>query len=112
MFTSSKDIEEERDLYLNNENVTIMVISVTNELIKVIYISLLTKYYVNKTTHETTINCGGSYLDSLIWLKNTINTRNDDCKCFQFVVTVGLNKEKIPNIPGRVTNIEPLTKCN
>ena len=39
-----------------------------------------------------------SYTDSREWLKNkkaTINTENNDDKCFQYAITVALNDEKI-----------------
>ena len=35
--------------------------------------------------HKTTLNSGGSYIDSPKWLKNkkiTINPKNNDDKCF------------------------------
>ena len=43
------------------------------------------------------LNRGGSYIDSLKWLKNkkgTINPKNNDDKCFQYVITVAKHKSK------------------
>ena len=44
-------------------------------------------------------NCGGSYVDSLEWIKNKKAATNPiskkDNKCFQYIVTVALNNEEI-----------------
>ena len=43
---------------------------------------------------KISINRGGSYIDSPEWLKNkkaTINTKNNEEKCFQYALTVDLN---------------------
>ena len=50
-------------------------------------------YNLNKVS----LSRGGSYIDSLKWLKNkkaTINPKNNDGKCFQYALTVALNYEK------------------
>ena len=55
------------------------------------------------------LNRGGSYIDSLKWLKNkkgTINPKNNDDKCFQYVITVALNYQSIKNDPERLTKIK------
>ena len=58
------------------------------------YIHLL--YY---KCHKINLNRGGSYIDSLDWVRskkatiNFINKRGN--KCFQHVVTVALNHEEI-----------------
>ena len=58
------------------------------------YVHLL--YYKH---HKINQNCGGLYIDPTDWIKNkkaTINPINKkDNKCFQYVVTVALNHEKI-----------------
>ena len=44
--------------------------------------------------NKTSINRGGSYIDSPKWLKDkksTINPKNNDDKCFQYAVTLALN---------------------
>ena len=59
--------------------------------------------------HKITVNHGGSYQDSLKWLKNKksiIHPKNEDHKYFQYAVTAGLNHEKIRNHPVRISNIE------
>ena len=41
--------------------------------------------------NKTSINRDGSYIDSLKWLKDkksTINSKNNDDKCFQYAVTL------------------------
>ena len=56
------------------------------------------------------LNRGGSYIDSPKWIKNkksTINTKNNDHKCFQYAVTLALNLDKINSHPERISKIEP-----
>ena len=61
--------------------------------------------------HKIDLNCGGSYVDSLDWIKNkkaTINLINKkDNKCFQYAVTVAPNHEKIKKDPQRTNKIKP-----
>ena len=61
--------------------------------------------------HKISLNRGGSNIDSLKWLKQkkaTINQKNDDDKCFQYAITVALNREQIKSHPERTSNIKPL----
>ena len=63
--------------------------------------------------NKTSINRGGSYIDSSKWLKNkksTINPKNNDDKCFQYAVTLALNLDKIKKDPQRVSKIKPFIK--
>ena len=56
--------------------------------------------------NKTSINRGGSYIDSPKWLKDkksTINPKNNDDKCFQYAVTLALNLDKIKKDPQRVS---------
>ena len=56
------------------------------------------------------LNCGGSYIGSPEWLKNekvTINSKNNDDKCFRYAVSFALNCEKINNHPERISNMKP-----
>ena len=49
------------------------------------------------------------YNDSPEWIKNkeaTINPKNEDDRCFQYVVTVALNYGDIESHPERVSNIK------
>ena len=60
--------------------------------------------------NKTSINSGGSYIDSPKWLKDkksTINPKNNDDKCFQYAVTLALNLDKIKKKPQRVSKIKP-----
>ena len=48
--------------------------------------------------HKTSLNRGGSYIDSPEWLKNnkaTINPKNNDDKCFQYAIPLALNHQYI-----------------
>ena len=59
--------------------------------------------------NKISINRGGSYIDSPNWLKNkgsTINPKNNDYKCFQYVVTLALNLDKIKKDPQRISKIK------
>ena len=61
--------------------------------------------------NKTTINRGGSYIDSPKWLKDkksTINPKNNDDKCFQYAVTLALNLDKIKKDQQRVSKIKPV----
>ena len=62
--------------------------------------------------HKTSLNRGGSHIDSPKRLKNkkvTINPKNNDDKCFQYAVAVALNIEQIKSHPERTSNIKPFT---
>ena len=57
------------------------------------------------------LNCGGSYTDSSVWIKNkkaAINAINKkDNKCSQYAVTVALNHEEIKKDPQMMAKIKP-----
>ena len=60
--------------------------------------------------NKTSINRGGSYIDSPKWLKDkksTTNPKNNDNKCFQYAVTLALNLDKIKKDTQRVSKIKP-----
>ena len=46
---------------------------------------------------KVNVKRGGSYIESSDWIKNksTINSKNEDDKCFQYVPTVTLNYKEI-----------------
>ena len=47
--------------------------------------------------HEISLNEGGSYTDSPRWLKNkkaTMNSKNNDGRCFQYAITVAFSNKK------------------
>ena len=59
--------------------------------------------------NKISINRGGSYIDSPKWIKNkksTMNPKNNDCKYFQYAVTLALNLDKINSHPERISNIK------
>ena len=59
---------------------------------------------------KISLNRGGSYTDSPKWLKNktaTINTKNNDDKCFQCAATVTLNYQNIKNNPEGISKTKP-----
>ena len=61
--------------------------------------------------NKTSINTGGSYIDSPKWLKDKksiINPKNNDNICFQYAVTLALNLDKIKKNPQRVSKIKPI----
>ena len=60
--------------------------------------------------HKVNFKCSGSYIDSPDWIrkkKTTINPKNTDDKCFQYVVIVALNYVEIKWNSERVSNIKP-----
>ena len=60
--------------------------------------------------NKVSLSRGRSYIDSPKWLKNkkaTINRKNNDDKCFEYVLTVALNHEQIKSHPERISNIKP-----
>ena len=66
----------------------------------------LLEYKLNKIG----LNRGGSYVDSLKWLKYkkaTINPKNNDDKCFQYALIVALNYQNIKKDPQRISKIRP-----
>ena len=61
--------------------------------------------------HKINLDCGGSYRDSPDWKENkkaTINPIGKKVnKCFQYVITVGLNYEEKGKHVERITKIKP-----
>ena len=56
------------------------------------------------------LNWGGSYMDSLNWIKNkkgTINPINDHGKYFQYAATVTLNHKEVGKKLQRISKIKP-----
>ena len=129
-FISSKpDSDETRIMHTKSNNTEIMIGSDTNEVTEELFKSLLQRYQENVEEkmrgsefvfdginvlyydlNKISLNRGGSYIDSLSWIKNkkaTINPNNNDNKCFQYFLTVALNHEKIKDHPERITKIKP-----
>ena len=114
-------------MHTKSDNTEIMIGSDTNEVIKELFKSFLQRYQeglqekmkgsefefdgVNLLYYDftkTSLNRGGSYIESAKWIKDknsTINPKNNDNKCFQYAVTVVLNHNKINKDPQRIFNI-------
>ena len=112
-FISSKDSNETRTMDTKSDNIEVMIDNGTDEIIKNFFESVLQKHqkileksmkgskYVFDSVdplyyklHKISLSRGESYIDSPEWLKNkktTINSKNNDDKCFQYAVTVALN---------------------
>ena len=121
--------DETRVMYTRSFNEEIMEGSDTDEVIKSLFELFLKIYDLNLQDkmkgsdfafddvdslyydfNKTSINRGGSYIDSPQWLKNkksTINPKNNDNKCFHYAVTLALNLNRIDNHPERISKIKP-----
>ena len=121
--------DETRVMYTRSDNEEFMNGSDTDEVIKLLFESFLQKYKENLQEkmkgsdfefdgvnflyydfNKTSINRGGSYIDSTQWLKNkksTINPKKNDDKCFQYAVTLALNLNSLDNHPERISKIKP-----
>ena len=106
-----------------SDNIEIMFGDNNDDIIEQLFESLLQKYEENLQNkmrgsgfefdgvnflyydfNKTSINRGGSYIDSP---KSTINPKNYDDKCFQYAGTLALNLDKIKKDPQRVSKIKP-----
>ena len=114
---------ETRIMHTRSDNEEFMNGSDTDEIIKGILESFLQKYEENLQGkmkgsdseldgvsflyydfNKISINRNGSYIDSPKWLKDkksTINPINNDYNCFQYVVTLALNLDKIRKKPTK-----------
>ena len=121
--------DETRIMYTRSDNIEIMFGDDNDDIIEQLFESLLEKYEENLQNkmrgsefefdgvnflyydfNKTSINRGGSYIDSPKWLKDrksTINPKNNDDKCFQYAITLALNLDKIKKDPQRVSDIKP-----
>ena len=120
--------DETRIMYTRSDNIEIMFGDDNDDIIEQLFESLLKKYEENLTNkmresefefhgvnflyydfNKTSINRGGSYIDSPKWLKDKksiMNPKNNDDKCFQYAVTLALNLDKIKKDPQRVSKIK------
>ena len=60
--------------------------------------------------HKISLTRGGTYIDFRKWLRNkkaTINPKNNNGKCFQYAITVGLNHKQIKKDLQRMRKIKP-----
>ena len=122
--------DETRVMYTRSDNEEFMTGSDTDEVIKLLFGSLLQKYQENLQNklrgsdfeldgvnllyynfNKISLNRGGSYIEPAKWIKNKksiINPKNNDHKCFQYAVTLALNYDKIDRNPQRISKIRPL----
>ena len=128
-FISSKEHYETRPMRTQIDNIEITMGSETDEITKELFKYLLQRYQegleesmkeselifdsvdvLYYDLNKTSLNRGGSYIDSLEWLKTkkaTINPKNNDNKSFQYALTVALNYEKIKTHTERISKIKP-----
>ena len=121
--------DETRAMHTRSVNEEFMNGSDTDEIIKELFKSLLQRYqenlqekmkgsdfafdrvnYLYYNLNKISISKSGSYIDSPKWLKDkksTINPKNNDCKCFQYTVTLALNLDKINKNSQRISKINP-----
>ena len=125
-FTSLKpESDETRSTHTKSDNTEIMIGSDTNEVIKELFKSFLQRYQERLQEkmrgsefefdgihllyydfNKVSLNRGGSYIEPAKWIKDktsTINPKNNYYKCFQYAVTVALNRDKIKKDPQRVS---------
>ena len=121
--------DETRIMHTRRDNIKIMIGDDNDDIIEERFRSFLQKYEENLQNkmkgsdfefdcvnllyydfNKISLNRGGSYIDSPKWLKDkksTINPKNNDHKCFQYVVTLALNLDNIDNHPERISKIKP-----
>ena len=113
--------DETRIMYTRSDNIEIIIEQLFESLLKKYEENLQIKMrgsefefdgvnFLYYDFNKTSINRGGSYIDSPKWLKDkksTINPKNNDDKCFQYAATLALNLDKIKKDPQRVSKIKP-----
>ena len=116
-------------MHSKSDNIEITNNDQANEVLKELFDSVKNKYqndlesmkgsefvfyYVHLLyykCHKINPNHGGSYIDSLDWIKNkkaTINPINKKDRCFQYAVRVVLNHEEIGKHSERITKVKLL----
>ena len=121
--------DETRVMYTRSDNEEFMDGDDTNEIIESPFKSFLQRFeqnlqekmrgsdfefdginFFNYNFNKTSIYKGGSYIDSPKWLKDkksTIDSKNNDLKCFQYAATLALNFDNINNHPEKISKIRP-----
>ena len=116
-------------MHTRSDNIEIMIGDDNDDIIEEFFKSFLQKYEENLQNKmkgsdfefdgvnflyydfdKTSLNRGGSYIDSPKWMKNkksTINPKNNDYKYFQYAVTLALNLDHIDNHPESISKIKP-----
>ena len=129
-FVSLKlDSDETLVMHTRSVGMEFMSGSETEEIVEALYRSLLQNYqdnlqekmrgsdfvfngdnYLYYDFNRISISKGGSYIESLKWLKDqksTVNQKNNDSKCFQYATTLALNFNKITSHPERIAKTKP-----
>ena len=127
--------DETRVMHTRSDNEEFMSDDDTNEIIKLLFESFLQRFEENLQNkmrgsefefdginffdynfNKTSIYRSGSYIDSPKCLKDkksTINPKNNNYKCFQYVATLALNLNRINKDPQRISKIKPfVNNCN
>ena len=116
-------------MYTRSDNEEFMSGSDTDEVIKLLFRSLLQKYqdHLQNKMRESdfefdgvnllyynfnkiSLNRGGSYTEPAKWIKDKksiINPKNNDHKCFQYAVTLAFDYDKIDKNHQRISKIRP-----
>ena len=115
-------------MYTRNDDVEIRIVDDINDVIKELFKSHLKRYQENLQEkmrgsefgfdgvnllhynfNRISLNRGGSYIEPAKWIKDKrsiINPKNNDYKCFQYAITVALNRDKINRDPQRISTIK------
>ena len=120
--------DETHVMYTRSDNEEFMSGSDTDEVIKLLFRSLLQKYQENVQNkmrgsdfefdgvnlyynfNKTSLDRGGSYIEPAKRIKDKksiINPKNNDHKCFPYAVTLALNYDKFDRNPQRISKIRP-----
>ena len=129
IFISFIDKNETQAIHTKSDNVKIMNGTDTSDAINELIDSFIKRYQEGLETkmkgssyiferidlleyhlHKISLNRGSSYIESPEWVKNkgvTINPKNKDNKCFQYVITAALNHQNINHNPERISKLKP-----
>ena len=128
IFVSFTDVNETRDMYTQSDNITIMSVIETDDVINELFNSFCRRYQEGLQTkmkgnsftferidlleyhlHKISLNRGSSYINSPEWIKNkkvTINPQNtEDNNCFQYAIIAALNYQNINHNPERISKL-------
>ena len=116
-------------MHTRSDNIETMIGDDNDDIIEELFKSFLQKYeeslqnkmkgwdfefdgvnFLYYDFNKISLNRGRSYIDSPKWLKgkkSAINPINNDDKCFQYVVTLALNLDKIRKNPQTISKIKP-----
>ena len=116
-------------MYTKNDNIEIRIGDDIDDVIKELFNSLLKRYQENLQEkmrgsefgfdrvnllyydfNNISLNRGGSYIEPAKWIKDKrsiTNPKNNYYKCFQYAITVALNRDKIDRDAQRISKIKP-----